>query len=129
MPNINAALGVAQLEVLDQTLKMKTELAELYRCTFETFEDIEFVSPAKNTKSNHWLNCLRFLEMQPEHAHERRLEVLERAYATGMLLRPVWNLLHELPMYLENPRGELKIATDQASRLINVPSSPKIMKR
>lgn len=129
MPNINAALGVAQLEVLDQTLRLKDELAELYRSSCDRFEDIEFVSPAENTRSNHWLNCIRFLDDPPRCAHERRLEVLEQAHAAGMLLRPVWNLLHELPMYIDTPRGDLQTAEDQASRLLNVPSSPHLVKK
>lgn len=129
MPNINAALGVAQLEVLDQTLEMKEELAELYRCSFERFEDVEFVTPTEKTSSNHWLNCLRFLDKQPDCAQRRRLEVLERAHAQGILLRPVWNLLHELPMYVDMPRANLPTAKDQASRLLNLPSSPQLIKR
>ena len=129
MPNINAALGVAQLEVLDETLRAKAKLAELYRYSFERFEDLEFVSPAENTRSNYWLNCVRFLDKEPRYAHERRQQVLELAHATGILLRPVWNLLHELPMYIDTPRGELQTAEDQASRLLSVPSSPKLAKK
>lgn len=129
MPNINAALGVAQLEVLNQTLILKNELAEFYRCSFEKFEDVEFIEPGKNTRSNHWLNCVRFLDKQPRCAHERRLEILKQAHAEGILLRPVWNLLHELPMYVNTPRGELHTAEDQASRLLNVPSSPKLVQK
>ena len=128
MPNINAALGVAQLEDIDRRLRAKMLLAETYSNSFSKFADIELIRPARNTTSNFWLNCLRFLDEQPEQAHLKRLEVLENAHAIGLMLRPVWKLLHEQPMYRFNPRGSLSVAESQACRLLNIPSSPQLLK-
>lgn len=54
--------------------------------------------------------------------------LLKMAHAAGILLRPVWHPLHQLPMYADAPRGPLTVAEDQAARLLNLPSSPQLLK-
>jgi len=127
LPNLNAALGVAQLEDLDRRLAAKRRLAERYAAAFENLPSVELVAEPEGCCSNHWLVTLRFLADDPEVAEAERLQVLEAAHAQGLMLRPVWRLLHQLPMYAEAPRGELSVAEDQACRLLNLPSSPQLV--
>jgi len=127
LPNLNAALGVAQLEDLDRRLTAKRRLAERYAAAFENLPSVDLVAEPEGCRSNHWLVTLRFLSDDPALAEAERLQVLEEAHAQGLLLRPVWRLLHQLPMYAQAPRGELTMAEDQACRLLNLPSSPQLL--
>jgi len=126
LPNLNAALGVAQLEDLDRRLAAKRRLAERYAAAFKNLPSVELVPEPEGCRSNHWLVTLRFMADDLAIAEAERLEVLEAAHAEGLLLRPVWGLLHQLPMYVEAPRGEITVAEDQACRLLNLPSSPQL---
>jgi perosamine synthetase len=128
LPNLNAALGVAQLEDLDRRLQAKRRLAERYADALSSLESVELVSEPEHCRSNHWLVTLRFTAADPREAERQRLELLEAAHATGLLLRPVWRLLHELPMYAATPRAELTVADDEALRLVNLPSSPHLLR-
>ena len=126
MPNLNAALGVAQLEDLERRLQVKRELAELYRAAVASVEGVELVAEPADCRSNHWLVSLRFTAVDPSIGRQR-LQLLEVAHAAGLLLRPVWKLLHKLPMYTATPHGVTPVAEDQAQRLINLPSSPQLL--
>jgi len=127
LPNLNAALGVAQLEDLERRLAAKRRLTERYAVAFGNLPSVELVAEPEGCRSNDWLVTLRFLADDPAVAEAQRLQVLEAAHAEGLLLRPVWRLLHQLPMYGEAPRGELAVAEDQACRLLNLPSSPQLL--
>ena len=127
LPNINAALGVAQLEDLDRRLEAKRRLAERYAEVFVDVSGVELVPEPPGCRSNHWLVTLRFTAADPADAAAQRLQVLEQAHAAGLMLRPVWRVLHQLPMYADAPRGSLTNAEDQASRLLNLPSSPQLL--
>jgi len=127
LPNLNAALGVAQLEDLDRRLAAKRRLAERYAAAFENLPSVELVAEPEGCRSNYWLVTLRFLAEDPAVAEAERLQVLEAAHAEGTMLRPVWRLLHQLPMYAEAPRGALTVAEDQACRLLSLPSSPQLL--
>lgn len=127
LPNLNAALGVAQLEHLDRRLEAKRQLAERYSSAVAGLEGVELVAEPAGCRSNHWLVALRFAATDPSVAEHQRLQLLEAAHAAGLLLRPVWQLLHQLPMYAAAPRGVLPVAEDQAPRLVNLPSSPQLL--
>ena len=129
LPNLNAALGLAQLEDLERRLMEKRQLAELYRNRFKGLNGIEIIEEPPHSRSNYWLVSLRFTSPDPREASKQRLSLLEEAHTIGLLLRPVWMLLHHLPMYREVPRAELPVAEDLESRLINLPSSPKLARR
>ena len=127
LPNLNAALGVAQLEDLQRRLEAKRLLAKRYEAAFTDVTSVEVVKEPLRCRSNHWLVSLRFKATKIEEARAQREALLEEAHAEGLLLRPVWQLLHHLPMYREAPRGPLPIAEDQESRLLNLPSSPQLI--
>ena len=128
MPNLNAALGVAQLEDIGRRLEAKRQLAERYAQAFAGIEGVELVAQPPGCKSNNWLVTLRFMAADPAEAQTQRNQLLELAHADGIWLRPVWQPLHQLPMYAEAPRGQLVVVEDQACRLLNLPSSPQLLK-
>ena len=127
MPNINAALGVAQLENLEQRLKAKQRLAQRYSAAFENVPSVEVIAEPEGCRSNHWLVSLRFLAEDIAEAGAQRLQLLQAAHAQGLLLRPVWQLLHHQTMYAQAPRGDMNTAENQACRLVNLPSSPQLV--
>ena len=128
LPNINAAIGVSQIEDLENRLFLKKKLYKLYKENFLDFNDVEIVDPPANSISNNWLVTLRFTDKDPMKAASKRLELLKLAHSKGILLRPSWKLISNLPMYLTSPKGDLKVAEDQTVRLTNLPSSPQLIK-
>ncbi len=127
LPNLNAALGLAQLEDLDRRLEAKRQLAQRYAEAFADLEGVELVPEPTDCRSNHWLVSLRFTAEDPLIAQAERLQLLERAHAFGLLLRPIWRPLHQLPMYQASSAGSLDVAENQAPRLLNLPSSPQLL--
>jgi perosamine synthetase len=127
LPNLNAALGVAQLEDLDRRLQAKRQLAERYAEAFAALEGIELVAEPPSCRSNHWLVSLRLTARDPAEAEAQRLQLLEAAHGAGLLLRPIWTPLQQLTMYQACPAGPLPVANDQAPRLLNLPSSPQLL--
>ena len=121
MPNINAALGCAQMQRLDQFLKAKRSLAESYAQACKISQTLSFVGEPSGTTSNYWLNTVRL--NSPDL--KTRDALLSASRNDGYLCRPAWNLLHTLPMYQQAPRGELKVAEELVNSLINVPSSAR----
>lgn len=120
LPNLNAALGCAQLEQLPAFLASKHKLASRYARVFEPLKEVRFVSEPTGTQSNYWLCTLAL-----EKSNLPLLTcLLEETNKSGIMTRPAWNLLSELPMYRCSPRAPLPVATDAIGRLINIPSSP-----
>ncbi len=119
MPNINAALGCAQLEQLPAFLKQKRGLAKRYEQAFAGVDGVSFFTEPAEAKSNYWLNALL---LDGRHA-EARDALLELTNKNGIHTRPAWTLMHRLPMYGQCPRMDLSTAENIASRLINIPSS------
>ncbi len=122
LPNLNAALGCAQMEQLPYFLEKKRALAEKYRKVFSRLEDMHFMVEPEQSRSNYWLNTVR-LE-QPDI--ELRDEVLSVVNDAGYQCRPTWTLLHKLPMFTKCPRSSLPIAERLEESLINLPSSAKL---
>jgi len=119
MPNLNAALIVAQLENLDGFLANKRELAQMYKQFFET-SDIEFVNETKESKSNYWLNAL-ILKNRVE-----RDVFLEETNAKGVMTRPIWTLMNRLEMFKDAQCGNLDNALWLEDRVVNIPSSVRL---
>ena len=121
MPNINAALGCAQLSRLDDFLSAKRVLARKYAEGFSSARSMQFVAEPHGTTSNYWLNTIRL--NKPDLS--LRDELLVAARASGYMCRPAWNLLHTLPMYESSPRAKLPVAQNLWQSLINIPSSAR----
>lgn len=119
LPNINAALGCAQLEQLDGFLAAKRRLAEAYHGVFANIAGLKVVAEPSFAHSNYWLNALLLDEDQ---AH-RRDELLELTNNAGIMTRPAWGLMHRQPMYEACPRMDLSVAESLERRLVNIPSS------
>jgi perosamine synthetase len=119
MPNLNAALGCAQLEQLPGFLQRKRHLAAGYQSAFAGMAGVRVLADPPWGQSNFWLNAVL---LEGVHAH-RRDELLAATNAAGLMTRPVWTLMHQLPMYAAAPRMDLSVAEDIQARLINLPSS------
>jgi perosamine synthetase len=122
MPNINAALGCAQLEQLPQFLADKRRLAARYRDALSTIPGVRFVSEPPGSRSNYWLSVI-LIDEGIDSDLESILAALQHA---GIGARPAWTLMHRLPMYVDAPRGDLSVAEQLASRIINLPSGVKV---
>lgn len=125
LPNINAALGCAQLEQLAGFVEAKRSVAELYKQVFDKLEGVSFFIEPDFARSNYWLNS--FL-LEAEFAGERDA-VLQALNDAGIMSRPVWNLMYTLPMFQDCPRMACETAADISKRLINIPSSANLYNR
>lgn len=119
MPNINAALALAQLEQLDKFIENKRHLANQY-ADFFSQTNITFVKEAKDSKANYWLNCIVLENKQ------QRDEFLEISNNNGVMTRPVWELMINLPMFVHCEKDKLANSKWLADRLVNIPSSVRI---
>lgn len=119
MPNINAALGCAQLEQLPNFLNAKRRLAERYLQAFAGIQGIRFFTEPANSQSNYWLNTL----LLDEEFAGQRDALLEATNDAGIMTRPAWTLMHKLPMFTDCPKMDLLVAESLEQRLINIPSS------
>jgi perosamine synthetase len=123
LPNINAALGCAQLEQLPTFLENKRALAGRYKAAFKAVGGLSFFSEPDFALSNYWLNTL-VLDEADIAARDDILEVLNTG---GVMARPAWTLLSSLPMYADCPKGDLRVARRLAKAIINIPSSPGLL--
>jgi aminotransferase in exopolysaccharide biosynthesis len=117
MPNLNAALGVGQLEVLNSHLLKKRQLAMHYKAFFAGSNYAFFDEPV-DTKSNFWLNTLVCPSL------DSRNELIEKANMLGVMMRPIWQPMHKLPVFKDCPKGDLSNTEWFESRVVNIPSSP-----
>ena len=116
LPNINAALLVAQLEQLERFLVSKRELATKYKEFFSNL-DINFIEEPKDSKSNYWLQAILLSDVN------QRNEFLEVSNKNGVMTRPIWRLMNELEMFKDCRKDDLKNAKYLEERVVNIPSS------
>jgi len=119
MPNLNAALGCAQLEQLPRILRHKRSLAERYQRALAECQGVRVMAEPSGTSSNYWLNCLL---VESGNAGDRDL-LLATTNDGGIMTRPVWKLMHTLPMYESCPRMDLSVAERFEASIVNLPSS------
>ena len=120
MPNLNAALGCAQLEGLEGKLELKRKLFNRYKAAFENVPGVTIISEPKKCRSNYWLQTLLLAEEYKEH----RDAILEITNRNGVATRPVWKLIPELTPYKNSVCMDLTTAKSLRSRIVNLPSSP-----
>jgi len=119
LPNINAALGCAQMEILPRILESKRAIATAYAEFFGT-SNVTFVKEPTQAHSNYWLNALI---LQDKQARDIFLKELNDA---GVMVRPVWRLMNELTMFQDCQSSDLSNAKWLEDRVVNIPSSAKI---
>ncbi|MES2715826.1 MAG: LegC family aminotransferase [Pseudomonadota bacterium] len=119
MPNLNAALGCAQLEQLPQFLAEKRRLHEAYRARFASVPGVRLVGEPPGCHSNFWLQAL----LLDEAVAGQRDAVLSATNEAGQMTRPVWTLMHRLAHFAQAPTAPLPVAESLERRLINIPSS------
>ncbi|WP_445765676.1 LegC family aminotransferase [Rheinheimera sp.] len=117
LPNLNAALGCAQMEVLPEFLKQKRQIAERYKSFFAS-TDFSFVVEPDYAQSNYWLNAV----ICPDT--ESRDQLLKVTNESGVMTRPIWKLMHRLPMFQHAHRDKLEVSEWVEAHLVNLPSSP-----
>lgn len=123
LANINAALGCAQLEQLPGFLSRKRALAARYINAFEKVSGVSVLEEPEGTRSNYWLVSIKL--GRPDRGHRDR--VLTELNRREILARPVWALLHSLPMYSHCPRADLQSASRLEDQIIMLPSSPSLV--
>lgn len=120
MPNINAALGCAQLENLDKYVADKRETAKRYAEYFAGMNGIEFFVEPENAYSNYWLNAV----LLPNK--EEQIRFLEYTNDHGVMTRPIWELMNRLPMFENCETDGLENTIMFADRVVNIPSSVRM---
>ena len=116
MPNLNAALLVAQLEKLNTFIISKRKLAKKYEIFFKN-TDYNFFKEPKNCKSNYWLNSIVFKDKI------QRNKFLNESNSNGVMTRPIWILMNKLPMFANAQCDDLRNAKWLHERVVNIPSS------
>jgi perosamine synthetase len=122
MPNINAALGCAQLEQLEKKISSKRDLFKRYQAAFNGIDGLRLFSEPDKSRSNYWLQSILLDQQQSKE----RNRILESTNEAGYMTRPVWTLMSELNQFGSSPKMDLPIASSLSDRLINIPSSPTL---
>lgn len=120
MPNINAALGCAQLEHIEEYVASKRETAKAYEEFFKGIPGIEFFVDTPDTRSNYWLNVVILKDK------ETQLNFLEYTNDHGVMTRPIWELMNRLSMFEKCENDGLKNTIWFSDRVVNIPSSVRI---
>lgn len=120
MPNINAALGCAQLENLDRYVQNKRETANIYNDFFKDISDVIFFTEPQNSSSNYWLNVVTLKDRTSQQSF------LEYTNDHGIMTRPVWELMNRLEMFKNCETDGLENTQWLADRIVNIPSSVRL---
>lgn len=116
MPNINAALGCAQLEHLEEFVLNKRETAQKYRAFFATIDDVDYFIEPENCRSNYWLNVILLKDRQAQQ------NFLQYTNDHGIMTRPAWQLMNRLEMFKGCETDGLKHTQWLEERIVNIPS-------
>jgi len=120
MPNVNAAIGVAQMEKIDEYLLNKRSTSNTYSEYFES-KKIDFTIEMKETKANYWLNVIRLKDSNDKNSF------LDFANLNGVMTRPVWQLMNRLEMYKDCQASNLDNSKWLEERVVNIPSGVRIV--
>ena len=120
MPNVNAAIGCAQIEKIEHILSNKRETSTSYLNFFEGQKDIEFFKEPKDCQSNYWLNVILLKDKNAQQ------EFLQFSNDHGVMTRPVWQLMNKLPMFSDCQTDELENTKWFEDSVVNIPSSVRL---
>ena len=123
MPNINAALGCAQLEQIDKKIESKRKLFNEYRSAFSKVIGVNIFKEPDFCQSNYWLQTL----LLDNDDIQLRDSILNEAHQEGLMIRPAWELLNSMDAYITSPTTDLSQSESLVKRIINVPSSPGLV--
>ena len=123
MPALNAALGLAQIEKLQEFIERKRKLAKKYQEILDGFKEFNFFVEPDYAKSNYWLNAI-ILNKGYENLKD---EILKETNKNGIMTRPVWKLMHHLKMFKSCPKMDLSVSESLENRIINIPSSANLI--
>ncbi|GAB1444193.1 LegC family aminotransferase [Ignavibacteriales bacterium] len=115
LPNVNAAIGVAQMEKIEDYLANKRNTSNIYREYFGS-RNIDFTSEMNETKANYWLNVIRLKDFNERNAF------LDFAKTNGVMTRPIWRIMNKLEMYKNPQAGNLDNSKWLEERVVNIPS-------
>ena len=124
MPNLNAALGCAQMEQLNDFIAAKRKLFELYQEAFLDIGEVELMSEPENCRSNYWLQTVVLSKAVMHH----RNSILKTTNDAGLMTRPAWSLLNELSFFQDCPKAPLPISKLLSERIINIPSGAGLVR-
>ena len=124
LPNLNAALGCAQLEKIESKISRKRKLFELYQEEFKNLPGVSLLKEPTDSRSNYWLQAIM---LEPKFSSLRN-EILDQTNEIGISTRPVWDLLTSLEHLKLFPSMDVTQAEEIAKGLINLPSSPQLVK-
>lgn len=119
MANLNAAFACAQLEQVEAFVQNKRELAAKYTSFFDN-SPIEHITDPAHCHSNYWLNAILLKD------RAERDQFLDETNSAGVMTRPIWTLLHKLPMFENAVVGDLTVSQEMEDRLVNIPSSVRV---
>ena len=122
MPNINAALGCAQLEHIEEYVEDKRATAKAYAEYFKNVDGIDFFDEPENCRSNYWLNVVMLKDK------DAQLRFLEETNDNGVMTRPIWELMTRLPMFENCEHDSLENTIWFADRVVNIPSSVRLIR-
>jgi perosamine synthetase len=123
LPNINAALGCAQMEQLPSMLAAKRTLFQRYQEAFTTVAGVKLMAEPAQCRSNYWLQTL----VLDHDQSDQRDALLQATNSAGIMTRPVWTLMHKLASFAQCPLMDLACAESLAQRLINIPSGSSLV--
>lgn len=121
LPNINAALGCAQMEQLPEILNNKRATAQKYQEYFSTIDGVEYFNEPSNCVSNYWLNCILFV------SNEIRDSFLQQTNDNGVMTRPAWMLMNKLEMFKDSFHSYMNSSEAIAKIIVNIPSSMRLL--
>ncbi len=122
MPNLNAAVGCAQLEQLSGMVEAKRNLFRKYEAAFDGVRGVRVFGEPQGCHSNYWLQTL----MLDRASEDQRDSILEATNNSGLMTRPAWTLMHKLAMYSACPSMALPVAESLERRIVNIPSSAQL---
>ena len=123
LPNINAALGCAQLELLPRFLEVKRALAKRYRSVLDRIAGVRFIAESEGSKSNYWLITI----LLNEDLKKNKEQIIKLLHGKKIMVRPAWKLLNKISYLNKFPRMNLSNSVNLFERIINLPSSAGIV--
>ena len=129
MPNLNAALVVAQLADINKRISLKQSLHSIYTKAFAHINEIKVLQPSSHVHWNYWLITMYIDLDDDDEVIQVRDQLLKSLHDQKFMSRPVWQPLHTLPMFTDCPKSCLEICNHYALRLINLPSSPQLVQQ